>query len=551
MAKLRMEEPVVVDSGEAENGVDVNGTTLHPTVLEGGGQSDDKGEEMGVMDQQVIVLSTKTKINEDNYKGKMEVAGQQKMVLQEIQNVVGPGGGEYGEKENVDPLSNRKSLRRYKKEARTCTGEIKVISEMRGISKRKRMEGLGEDDITGEGVGMKKPRGEEKERRDERTTALIDVAWADSRSTRVWGEAWIPGTFPYSIEKPNNIIAGELRVCDLLDDMGLWREEVLEFLFPTDICHRIKCIRTPEEGREDRWNWLGDAKGGFTVRQCYLHAMKDGWQAIDLLPNIPGGIPSDFWRKLWKLPVLPKHKSFIWRACVGILPTCVALKNKGVEMAEGCTFCGMEEEGTYHVLVECPMLNVVWSGSRFDYGSRIWHNSISEWLAVEGNTWSQDQMGICVIALFLVWEARNAARFTDVNFRTDNFWCKVEGVWEEVQDSKSWKEWNDVFGRHLRWEKPKEGMVKLNTDAGTLADGGGVIGGIVRDSDGICVAAFTERVAMVCNPTVLEAEAIRRGMEVALRLGRVFQIKAMGDSSLSPSRSVIVAVAVEIRHHRR
>ncbi|KAF7807807.1 putative ribonuclease H protein At1g65750 family [Senna tora] len=342
----------------------------------------------------------------------MEVAGQQKMVLQEIQNVVGPGGGEYGEKENVDPLSNRKSLRRYKKEARTCK-QLIVKDLFRCIG--------------------------------------------DGRSTRVWGEAWIPGTFPYSIEKPNNIIAGELRVCDLLDDMGLWREEVLEFLFPTDICHRIKCIRTPEEGREDRWNWLGDAKGGFT--------------------------------------------------------------NKGVEMAEGCTFCGMEEEGTYHVLVECPMLNVVWSGSRFDYGSRIWHNSISEWLAVEGNTWSQDQMGICVIALFLVWEARNAARFTDVNFRTDNFWCKVEGVWEEVQDSKSWKEWNDVFGRHLRWEKPKEGMVKLNTDAGTLADGGGVIGGIVRDSDGICVVAFTERVAMVCNPTVLEAEAIRRGMEVALRLG--------------------------------
>ncbi|KAF7814420.1 putative ribonuclease H-like domain-containing protein [Senna tora] len=263
----------------------------------------------------------------------------------------------------------------------------------------------------------------------------------------VWGEAWIPGVFPYSIEKPDNVIAGELRVCDLLDDMGSWREDVLEFLFPIDICHRIKCIRTPEAGKEDRWNWLGDAKGGFTV----------------------------------------------------------------------------------------------WSGSRHDYGSRIW-------LAVEGNTWSLDQMGMCVIALYLVWEARNAVRFADANLRIDQFWCKVTAVWEEVQDSKSWKEWNDVFGRHLRWEKPNEGMVKLNTDAGTLSDGGGVIGGIMRDSDGICVAAFTERMDMVSNPTVLEAEAIRRGMEVALGLGyervmletdakTVLDQLASMDACLSPLRA--------------
>ncbi|KAF7836340.1 MDIS1-interacting receptor like kinase 2-like [Senna tora] len=118
-----------------------------------------------------------------------------------------------------------------------------------------------------------------------------------------------------------------------------------------------------------------------------------------------------------------------------------------------------------------------------------------------------------------VWEARNAVKFSGTSFRVDQFWCRVAAMWEEIQDSKSWKEWNDVFGRHLRWEKPMEGMVKINTDASTLLGGGGVIGGLIRDSVGVCEAAFTERTMMVSNPMVLEADAIRKGMEVALRLG--------------------------------
>ncbi|KAF7808484.1 nuclear transcription factor Y subunit B-9-like [Senna tora] len=63
------------------------------------------------------------------------------------------------------------------------------------------------------------------------------------------------------------------------------------------------------------------------------------------------------------------------------------------------------------------------------------------------------------------------------------------------------------------------GVVTMNTDAGTLPKGGGVIGGLVRDGEGVCLAAFTKKREETNNPMVLEAEAIRRGMEVALQLG--------------------------------
>ncbi|KAF7808485.1 uncharacterized protein G2W53_035228 [Senna tora] len=196
-----------------------------------------------------------------------------------------------------------------------------------------------------------------------------DLIWCigDGQSTAVLGEAWIPG--------------------------------VLNFLFQPDIFRCIKSIRAPDVRRVDRWNWLGDAKGGFTVKQCYLHAMRDKWQGIDLLPNLQG-----------------------------------ALKNRGVELETTCTFCGLEEEEMYHVLVDCPRINDIWSGSRFNYESRRWHNYFVEWLEVEGSTWSQDQLGMCAIALYLIWEARNAKRFSDVRRVTDQFWCRVAAVWDEVHD---------------------------------------------------------------------------------------------------------------------
>ncbi|KAF7840815.1 uncharacterized protein G2W53_003113 [Senna tora] len=455
-----------------------------------------------------------------------EVASQKQSVLQEIQNVLSMGEGGAGGKENVDPLPNMKSLRRYKKEARSHSSDPKGSTEVNVLCKRKWDEGREVEEANRMDNGLKKRRGEVVERMDGMGGGsrqliekdLIRCIW-DGRSTAVWGDAWIPGLFPFSIAKPDNIIAGGLRVCDLLDDTGMWRDDVLAFLFTDNIFRHIKSIGARDVRLEDRWNWLGDAKGGFTVKPCYLKAMKLKWQVIDLLPSVQGGVHSDFWRRLWKLSVPPKYKMLVWRACVGVLPTCVALSHKGVEMGVACTFCGNEDEETYHVLVECPRLHGIWSGSRFGYESRRWHNNITEWLAVEGASWTQEQWGMCVIALYLLWETRNAVRFSNARLSTDQFWCRVAAVWEEMQDLTSWKEWNSMFGQRLRREKPTRGLVKINTDAGTLVDGGGVIGGLLRGGDGICVAAFTARVEMDHHATVLEAEAIRRGMEMALGLG--------------------------------
>ncbi|KAF7807751.1 hypothetical protein G2W53_039912 [Senna tora] len=434
-----MEDPVKEKVGEVETGVGEGVITPHREELDKGKISVNRG----VVDSPVVTEKEANNLH----------------MLTEIQNVAARV-----DKENIDPLTIKKSLRKYKKEARIAMVDSKGSMGVEVLSKRKRGDvvGVEVDRLAEESV--KKLRGVMAGKRLIEKDLIRCIG--DGRSTEVWGEAWIPGTFPFVVEKPYYIIAGEIRVCDLLDDSGEWRDEILNFLFQPDICNRIKSIGATDVGKADRWNWLGDAKGGFTVKQCYLHAMRDKWQGIDLLPNLQGSVHSDFWRRMWKLPVLPKHKNFLWRACVGILPTCVALKNRGVELETACTFCGLEEEELYHVLVECPTISDIWRGSRFNYDSR-----------------------------------------------------RVAAVWDEIKDSKAWQEWNASFGLNVGWEKPRRGWVKMNTDAGCLPEGGGVIGGLIRDGEGVYLAAFTEKRAGMSNPMVLEAEAVRRGMEVALQLG--------------------------------
>ncbi|KAF7842034.1 putative ribonuclease H-like domain, reverse transcriptase zinc-binding domain-containing protein [Senna tora] len=241
------------------------------------------------------------------------------------------------------------------------------------------------------------------------------------------------------------------------------------------------------------------------------------WHEINLFPDLQGRVSDGFWKHLLKLPVLPKHKAFLWRACLGILPTNYALAKRGVEIDERCEWCGNEEESSFHVLVECPLLQQFWAHSRFDFSSMRWHGSLVEWLDVEGSWWSTEQWGLCTIALYLVWEMRNLKKFESILPRMEQLWCKVTLLWEEMEEVS-----HNVKGRETslsRWEKPSGAAVKLNTDAGTLPMGGGIVGGVIRNSDGHCVGAFTEGCGWSTNPMVLEAEAIRRGIEFALSLG--------------------------------
>lgn len=62
---------------------------------------------------------------------------------------------------------------------------------------------------------------------------------------------------------------------------------------------------------------------------------------------------TDLFRQLWGLKVPSKVKIFIWRACIGSLPTNYQLSVKRVNISPGCPVCLRATETIFYCLVFC------------------------------------------------------------------------------------------------------------------------------------------------------------------------------------------------------
>ncbi|KAF7844024.1 GDSL esterase/lipase 2-like [Senna tora] len=103
--------------------------------------------------------------------------------------------------------------------------------------------------------------------------------------------------------------------------------------------------------------------------------------------------------------------------------------------------------------------------------------------------------------------------------RLDDVWRRVEAAWDELQNQLE-DVTDDVDTRRVnRWTRPPDGVCKINTDAGKRTDGRGVIAGLIRDSNGVCIAAFSKQAAGIMHPMQSEAEAMIEGMKMAVRIG--------------------------------
>ncbi|KAF7815370.1 putative DNA-directed DNA polymerase [Senna tora] len=71
----------------------------------------------------------------------------------------------------------------------------------------------------------------------------------------------------------------------------------------------------------------------------------------------------------------------------------------------------------------------------------------------------------------------------------------------------------------LEWKKPASNFVKINVDAALKKDGGGVLGGLIRDEHSRCLGVFRNSVGYPNDPTKLEAMAVKQGLELALKVG--------------------------------
>ncbi|KAF7824011.1 ribonuclease H [Senna tora] len=377
------------------------------------------------------------------------------------------------QKGNVDPKLAILG-KKWKKLAREKHANPRKILKENEALKRKSRENMDEEFIY-EGVM------EVKKLKMSGTYRVI----GDGKTTHIWNDVWIPGS--------NQIVNGShamqrdeyIWVNDLMEEGGRrWDVGKLREVFDDETCERIMCIKPNRGQGEDRWAWHGEHKRGLTVKGAYRHLIKPRWDDTTLTPDLFFHLDPSFWKLIWRLPMLSRFKVFMWRTCLVILPTVDALERRGMEV-------------------------------RFDFSNRFSHASVLEWLGVVAKSWSEEQWCWFTAAAYYIWEARNCIKFKNEAADLSRIGSRVDRMIDEYFLAAR-RPFQDVQAPVcLRWEKHEMSVYKINVDAGVCSNGVGVVGGLIRDDEGRCHGAFLE----TNSPVLLEAVAIRRGLEVARSIG--------------------------------
>jgi hypothetical protein len=163
---------------------------------------------------------------------------------------------------------------------------------------------------------------------------------------------------------------------------------------------------------EDLWAWSAEKHGMYTIKSAYK-LLASHYRYTELAKskvlNSSCAENNPIWRKLWKLKVLPKIKSFWWRVINNYMPVQANLVKRHMKVQTICQDCQAEEETVHHVLVNCIFVRVFWISFRNMFGIKLPN--------LHPATWSQDLLdkffcpqehqNAILCGMWAIWMARN------------------------------------------------------------------------------------------------------------------------------------------------
>ncbi|XP_021864500.2 uncharacterized protein [Spinacia oleracea] len=235
-------------------------------------------------------------------------------------------------------------------------------------------------------------------------------------------EAWVNGKVPEARSDRSLAEVRGWKVEDFINQADRkWKSEDVRRCFVWKDAKQILGMELPKDPTDDFLYWINDPKGKFTVKSGYAWLVDKKMEAKDRL------VEEDisFLKLIWRLPILPKWKTFLWKLTYNGIAVNANLFHRGIEISPECDYCGHGEEDTQHLFRYYTVARLAWSVSQLQV-QLVMDESIGfkKWIQKHILLfYSKDGKGSLALAFFVamlwsLWTTRNARVFRGIGGHT-------------------------------------------------------------------------------------------------------------------------------------
>ncbi|KAK8511097.1 hypothetical protein V6N12_033378 [Hibiscus sabdariffa] len=249
-------------------------------------------------------------------------------------------------------------------------------------------------------------------------------------------------------------------------------------MFPAIKANQILGMPLPATPLADLRIWRGDHSGIYSVRSGYRWLIHSCHGSSGDPNVIEENWLNDFLGSLWSLSLSPKIKIHFWRFMNNYIPTFSNLQVRQIDVSSQCVLYGSDIETVYHLAQGCPFAQQVFQGV----------------VQISGEIVNFSRLSL------QEWKYSNSA------------------LLKKVVKAK------------VSWSPPMIGRVKVNFDASfnqSLLQS--VSGIVIRNSDGLLMAADSFPNSHVVSPEMAEALACEQALTLSKDLG-FRKIEVEGDA---------------------
>lgn len=289
-------------------------------------------------------------------------------------------------------------------------------------------------------------------------------------------------------------------VSDLITVESRWNLEGLQPFVSYGELEAIKSIPLSYRRTKDKLISHYDKCGLFSVKSAY-HVARRWTLPVKFTLSSSNGDPlfESLWDKLWTANVPSKVKMIAWRIPSNIINPM-------------CTFCGVEPESVWHIMIECQFAKGIWRASPLRLQPLVVPEGyLKEWVLTMAKHLKMSDFDCLLMTLWAIWTTRY------LKFWGDELNPSPIAVVERAVD---W--WQDFMGVNAkpvttshcsvvpRWSRPPPGRLKVNVDG--VWNKEMKIRGVrivIRDLNRVCVAATSRICEDVFTPIQIDALAAR------------------------------------------